>query len=195
MIDASQFLFWISLIIYLMNVAAFSWALKNFFRNEGQLPPKMRQLKSIAAVIALIQIVTILFSPRASLVLQIMGFVLCLLSAVLFWITLRFNQQNPLPVAFSKLETNSIRSTGPYKFIRHPFYLSYILTWMAAPFTAESWALSLTSFLMLAAYIKLIKDEESALLSGAHAETYQKYRSQTGALIPKPWAFSLRKSL
>ncbi len=184
-ISAREILFWTSIVVYVFNVSAFSWALKKFFVNKGGLPKKMQKLGFAAGFIAVMQVASMTGSSKEVVWSQVTGLCLTILSGCLFWITIHHNRQNPLPVAFSNLQSDFIRTTGPYRFIRHPFYLSYILTWVAAPFIAESTWLALTSLIMILVYIRLIRDEEAHLLSGTHGAIYHGYMQKTGCLIPK----------
>ncbi len=75
---------------------------------------------------------------------------------------------------------------GPYRFVRHPFYCSYLLAW-AAGFvaTAQTWLLP-TVAVMLVIYVRAAKLEEEKFTRSPLAGTYERYRSRTGLFLPNP---------
>jgi protein-S-isoprenylcysteine O-methyltransferase Ste14 len=73
---------------------------------------------------------------------------------------------------------------GPFRYIRHPFYLSYCLTFLAGALSAAWWPAWLMAFLMGVFYFSMALAEERHLLT-AHADTYARYRLATGAFIPR----------
>src|SRR5581483_9734062 len=76
---------------------------------------------------------------------------------------------------------------GPYRYVRHPFYASYMLVWIAGPIAAgRPWLLS-TTLVMLAIYIAAAKSEERKFEQSALAAQYESYQARTGMFAPNPF--------
>jgi protein-S-isoprenylcysteine O-methyltransferase Ste14 len=90
-----------------------------------------------------------------------------------------------LRIAFDPEPPHTVMRDGPYRYIRHPFYTSYILFWLACAM-ATMHPLSLlflfasTAFLLTAAL-----GEERAFASSPFAMDYQAYRRTAGLMWPK----------
>jgi protein-S-isoprenylcysteine O-methyltransferase Ste14 len=78
----------------------------------------------------------------------------------------------------------SIVSWGPYKYVRHPFYASFLLTQTSAllaspnPLTAFGFAYAIVALSMTA------RREEARLLISALGDQYRRYMATTGRLLP-----------
>ena len=71
---------------------------------------------------------------------------------------------------------------GPYRWIRHPFYLGYILGALAGPVAIDSLALAVTATLMITVAVAI--REERVWLNSVHGDAYRAYRSRTGMFVP-----------
>jgi protein-S-isoprenylcysteine O-methyltransferase Ste14 len=79
---------------------------------------------------------------------------------------------------------------GPYKFVRHPLYSSYIILFIAFPLLTMN-LLTMLCLPGIIGYYLLIKDEEKLLLKHFGNE-YQNYIEQTGRFFPR-LSISIRK--
>jgi protein-S-isoprenylcysteine O-methyltransferase Ste14 len=73
--------------------------------------------------------------------------------------------------------------SGPYRYVRHPIYLSYVLQ-MTALLVAHGSPLALvlvTGHFALTVYRARLEEERLA----AHSEDYRAYRAKTGFLLPR----------
>ena len=106
-------------------IAQYAWSLKAHFTS-----PKMPDgAKIISLAVALTGFLYMLalwvFSqPSAA---QITGLLLQLLSIALFWWAISASKKARLRFAFDKAAPASLLQDGPYAYVRHPFYTSYIL--------------------------------------------------------------------
>lgn len=74
---------------------------------------------------------------------------------------------------------------GPYRLIRHPMYLSFILLGLGMALTAANWAMAFFTCLPpVIAYLRRSKQEEE-LLEETFGEAYRAYKDRTGSLFPK----------
>ena len=77
---------------------------------------------------------------------------------------------------------------GPYRFVRHPFYLAYSIGWLPGPIvTLNPWLL-LTNVWMGFLYYRAASLEERLFLEGPNAESYREYQQRTGMFLPKFFA-------
>jgi protein-S-isoprenylcysteine O-methyltransferase Ste14 len=74
---------------------------------------------------------------------------------------------------------------GPYRLIRHPMYLSFILLGLGMALTAANWAMAFFTCLPpMIAHLRRSKQEEE-LLEETFGEDYLAYKDRTGSLFPK----------
>jgi protein-S-isoprenylcysteine O-methyltransferase Ste14 len=74
---------------------------------------------------------------------------------------------------------------GPYRFVRHPFYLTYLLFWTgtaAAVAGAAGWLLPL---IMATLYYRAAVKEEQAFYASGMANEYAAYCGEAGMFWPK----------
>jgi protein-S-isoprenylcysteine O-methyltransferase Ste14 len=80
---------------------------------------------------------------------------------------------------------HALVTTGPYRWVRHPFYDFVALLTVASALMAANWFLLLTGGLLFALMAVRSKIEEQKLLE-RFGETYRSYRHRTGRFVPKP---------
>ncbi|CAO3628125.1 unnamed protein product [Cunninghamella blakesleeana] len=77
-----------------------------------------------------------------------------------------------------------ICTDGPYKVIRHPGYLAFIIAWIGFSLATGNWIVCITISLMaLYAYIRRINAEEQMLLDHFSVD-YQQYMNESFRIIP-----------
>lgn len=101
---------------------------------------------------------------------------------LLFWWGI--NTAKGLNFAFGSF-SGQIISSGPFRFSRHPFYLSYTLIWATSTLLFNSPALWITLFYLVVFYLSSAKSEEKAILSSEQADQYRTYCSKTNMFIPR----------
>ncbi len=75
--------------------------------------------------------------------------------------------------------------TGPYRWVRHPAYLSFVLEHVAVPLVGNAWwSLLVTVGVYLPVLLWRIAREDVALME-KFGEPYRTYRREVGALIPR----------
>ncbi len=84
---------------------------------------------------------------------------------------------------YSKLpEERPLLQRGPYRYIRHPIYLSFLLTSVGFLLLAENVVMLPLLFALTA--IMYPKPEEEELI-GLYGDAYREYRNRTGRFFPK----------
>ena len=116
---------------------------------------------------------------------QIGGIVLLLLILGIFWSAVAAHGQTRPAFAFDQHQVTRIVQTGPYRFVRHPFYTSFLLSQAATAMIAGQPALLLTIPWFAFFYIRAARAEESFLLSNNLADEYRDYCARTGRFLPR----------
>ncbi len=75
-------------------------------------------------------------------------------------------------------------SNGIYKWIRHPIYLSHILTWLSVTLISLNWGYSIFVSLFVLRMIIRIPVEEKLLVTKFGSQ-YIEYKKKAGCLLPK----------
>jgi protein-S-isoprenylcysteine O-methyltransferase Ste14 len=75
-------------------------------------------------------------------------------------------------------------SAGPYRWVRHPFYVSVTLCALANGLAAANWFLLLTGSVVVALLVVRTRTEEEKLLL-RFGDSYRSYMEQTGRFLPK----------
>jgi protein-S-isoprenylcysteine O-methyltransferase Ste14 len=107
----------------------------------------------------------------------------------------RANRRRLLSVAFSEDVPEHLVLWGPYRYVRHPYYVSYCMTWLAGfAATGNAWMAG-TLLLMLILYLWAARLEERKFLNSSYAAAYEHYQRTTGMFLPRLWPSStLNKS-
>ena len=103
-------------------------------------------------------------------------------AALLFW-TLSNLGRNLTDTVVTR-QAHTLVSSGPYRYVRHPFYDAVALSLLANALTAANWFLLAAGGLVVALLVIRTPIEERHLL--AHfGEPYRAYLDRTGRFLPK----------
>jgi len=83
--------------------------------------------------------------------------------------------------------------TGPYRFVRHPMYTSYLLLFNAAFLITENWLLGSSGMAVIATLMTLRIGKEEAMLLEHFGQSYTDYRQTTGMFLPMTHKLAFRK--
>ena len=102
-----------------------------FFKIDKRVPSwgiVVRVVSTLCGIVQLICLATTNDFQEHTIALSI---VLYAVSFALFWFTIIANWHKALHHCFTELTPQHLVNWGPYKYVRHPFYLSYTLAWIA----------------------------------------------------------------
>ena len=99
---------------------------------------------------------------------------------LLFWWTVAVTRERRLTLAFSKDQPKFIYTTGPYKWVAHPFYMSYLIFWVAVAIATYTWIFWLIPAAMFILYQRAIKLEEAKFAASPVSSEYAAYRARRG---------------
>lgn len=160
-------------------------ALGGFFRSVEKPPPSLRLIQITGLIFTIAHAYALIQARTMQTIPGLLGLGLYLLSCWLFWSCIRANRQKPLSLAFNSDQPEHLTAHGPYRWVRHPFYSSYLAAWLAGATASGQWWLLLSVAIMTAIYYFAARMEERKFLSSPLAAEYQKYRAQTGMFFPR----------
>lgn len=166
-----------------LTVAAYAWALRAHFRSKEV--PTGTKVISVAVSITAIVYTALTWTVDQPELPVLLGLVIQLLSLWLFRETLRASKAAALRLAFDKELPHSLVQQGPYRFVRHPFYVSYLMFWTGWALATWSWWSVPSLLLIFAIYITAARGEEAKFARSDLSGTYAEYRSRTGMLVPR----------
>ena len=167
-------------------LASFTWAMRNFFVKPERLTPGLRVTLAAGFVFALAHFVVLFRTPDIQPAFAGVAAALYCTALVLFWWTILSHRIQPLAACFSRDEQLHLVQHGPYRLVRHPFYCSYLLTWLGGAVAAQSLVLGLTFIVMFFLYLAAARSEESKFAASPLAEAYSQYQRSTGQFFPSP---------
>jgi len=115
---------------------------------------------------------------------------LFVLSIGLWAWTLVTTRVTPPTLAFTGDEPRFLVSSGPYRWVRHPFYCAYLLFWVGTAMATQGivgWAFALV---IGAVYLAAARYEEGKFARSAYATCYSAYALRTGMFHPRLWTSS-----
>jgi protein-S-isoprenylcysteine O-methyltransferase Ste14 len=164
-------------------VVQYAWALRAHFSSKTV--PDGTKLITVTVVVTTLVYTGLVWLVTQPLWAQLTGLVIELLSLALFWAAISASRQARLRLAFDAENPDSLVSEGPYRFIRHPFYTSYLIFWIGwAIATWSAWAL-LPLAALVAIYVAAARGEEQKFARSPLAQKYAEYRTRTGFFWPR----------
>jgi protein-S-isoprenylcysteine O-methyltransferase Ste14 len=166
--------------------ASFSWGVKGHFRSTGAMPLGMRVISALSLA-GFLWFGWRLGSGRAGMFWPVAEVLFAMSLGIFAW-AIQASRRTPPTLAFDDDRPFFLLLDGPYRHVRHPFYLSYMLFWagtaLASPGLA-SWAAPVA---MLAVYAEAAAREERKFAASDLARAYAAYRDRTGMFLPRPTA-------
>ncbi|HEY2594238.1 MAG TPA: isoprenylcysteine carboxylmethyltransferase family protein [Chloroflexota bacterium] len=95
------------------------------------------------------------------------------------------NRARPLTLAFANDIPAHLVRTGPYRVIRHPFYTSYMLAYIAGLIATASPLLIPVIVCMGSLYTRAASKEEAKFAARALRNEYAAYCRRTGRFTPR----------
>jgi protein-S-isoprenylcysteine O-methyltransferase Ste14 len=119
------------------------------------------------------------------LALSVTALGLFALSAALFGWTIWASRNARLKVIYHVDRPSRVLREGPYRYIRHPFYASYIPYWLGCAVATLHWVNMLFFVLVVPALIQAARREEEGFAKSSAAGEYADYKRQSGMFWPR----------
>jgi len=117
--------------------------------------------------------------------LRVLGLGFFLLWGLLLVWTFR-NLGNNLTDTVVTRRNHTLVTTGPYRFVRHPFYLAFALAVLGLSLAAANWFLFLAGCIPFA-FVVLRTPIEEAKLIERFGDEYRDYMKRTPRFVPRLW--------
>jgi len=168
-----------------VTLVVFAVALQNFFVQPPVLSRGQRFFQDLSVVLGVTHGLALLVLNSASDLWAGVGVAMYSVALALFLAAIEASRRVPMTRTFVyEPKCSTILTEGPYRFIRHPIYLSYSLAWSAAPAATHNLFLWLTAIGMIACYVASARVEERMLLGGPRGPEYSQWQRRTWRLIP-----------
>lgn len=116
---------------------------------------------------------------------RIGGAVVGLLNAAFLGWTLHSLGKNLTDTTATRKDATLVTS-GPYRYVRHPFYVAMLGLALSLSLLSANWLLAVAGLSTFTLLLIRAPIEERALME-KFGEAYQAYRARTGAVFPKLW--------
>jgi protein-S-isoprenylcysteine O-methyltransferase Ste14 len=104
-------------------------------------------------------------------------------NTLLFW-SLRSLGRNFFATLIIK-KNHILVTDGPYRWIRHPMYATFVLFWIAFFLLSANWFIGLTGIMAYALIIVIRVPKEERMMIDGFDEEYVEYMKRTGRFLPR----------
>jgi protein-S-isoprenylcysteine O-methyltransferase Ste14 len=176
----------VALVPFVACFGTFMVAARRFFtRALGErLDVRARLILVLSAVFGTVH-GTLLIQRRPPASGAVVGAAIYGGALLLFLRCVELNRDHPLPVAYGTRAPHRLVREGPYRYVRHPIYLSYVLAWSAGPVATGRAGMAVCAALMGLIYYRTARSEETRLLLSPWGEDYGHYQRAVGMFLPR----------
>jgi protein-S-isoprenylcysteine O-methyltransferase Ste14 len=101
-----------------------------------------------------------------------------------FFLSLKKMTKKKLTIAFSKDTPKQIFKSGPYKYIRHPYYTCYLISYFSAFLAIPNYISAFNFLFMVIIYTWAAKIEENKFIKSTLKNEYLQYMNEAGMFWP-----------
>jgi protein-S-isoprenylcysteine O-methyltransferase Ste14 len=102
---------------------------------------------------------------------------------ILFWVIRSLGHNFSTSLTIQKDQT--LITQGPYQWVRHPMYTSFILLWIGFFFISTNWFIGLTGIVGFVLTIVVRTPKEEQMMIERFGEEYLAYMRRTGRYLPR----------
>ena len=167
----------------LLIVAAYIWSVRGHFSSPKT--PRGAWLVAAAVAGSASLLIALTWTAEAPPFASVLGILCEAASGFLFHAAVRTSKKAALRFAFDPEHPASLLATGPYHYVRHPFYVSYLLFWTG--WSIATWALPalIVPPVFLGLYWQAAGMEERNFAASPFAREYASYRDRVGFFFPR----------
>ena len=176
---------WVLAAAALATALFFCVGLTSYFERRADRPLWVRGIHDAGTLLSLLHVTGAFFlTPRSdgfavAGTMMYTGAVLIFLSAIEAANRTRLQRafvDHPLP--------DRLITDGPYRLVRHPFYLGYLVCALAPVIAIDNIAMVVVSAAMIAITVAAAFREEGVWLASPRADAYREYQRRTGMFLP-----------
>ena len=112
------------------------------------------------------------------------GFFLGLAALIIFFRVLQSLGQN-FSTTLTINKDQTLVTQGPYRWVRHPMYTSFVLLWVGYFFLSTNWFIGLTGVLGFVLAIVVRTPKEEQMMIDRFGDEYIAYMKRTGRYLPR----------
>jgi protein-S-isoprenylcysteine O-methyltransferase Ste14 len=175
---------WVLLAVALATAIIIAVSMQDFFLDARENTPRMRALQDLGVALAVTHFGVIVLRGSAGPNWAIAGIAMYVAATLLFLSSLEAARRVPLPrTLVDDPMPKALVTRGPFAVIRHPFYVSYSLAWLAAPVATHGPFVTVMALVAIGIYVIAARREERAL-EERFGEAYRTYKHGTGMVLP-----------
>ena len=106
---------------------------------------------------------------------------------MLFRAALGATRNKSLSVAFSRTTAPALVQSGPYRYVRHPLYTSYVIFWISCALVSGTSLVAILVTAIVVLYVVAARMEEQDIMGSELGPAYRTYMLRTGMLLPSPF--------
>jgi protein-S-isoprenylcysteine O-methyltransferase Ste14 len=163
--------------------AAFAWGVKAHFRSTGDMPAGMKLTSALSTALFL-AFLWHMHSGASNL--WMLALTLFTTSFAVFAAAIVASRKTPPTLAYDTDSPIFLLNHGPYRYVRHPFYLAYVLFWFGTAIATHGLAGWLAPTIMTTLYLDAATREERKFAHSELAAAYAAYRTRAGLFWPRP---------
>lgn len=179
-------LYLLPLSLCLSSLVAFGWGMARFFKRTSR-PERRTAWVGLVGLLCAGWHVEAVASTRPVPWRSACAIALYVASLTIFFWAVRTcrRSRTTLTAIFDAQAGPILIQDGPFRLVRHPFYLAYVLFWIAGWVASSSWLSLGAVALMTTVYVMGALAEEAGFRGSPLARTYADYCQRTGFLLPR----------
>lgn len=171
------------IVVSTINFLAFAWAVKRHFASSS-VPMAMKFLSAFSVANFVLFVASAWLQPPHGLAITA-SLLLNLLAFVQFTSAVSYSRSARLKLIFDANQPESVFRGGPFRYIRHPFYGSYIAFWISCAISSPWLSIKAISAALCVTYIASAFREERSFRSSSVAQEYESYARDAGMFFPR----------
>jgi protein-S-isoprenylcysteine O-methyltransferase Ste14 len=182
-----EVLFWLERAVAVGLMARYAWFMRRGFTRPDGLTPRVAFAAFASTMAGVWSMVALFAFNDRDRGFNLAGTALYVLAWLLFEWAVKATRERRLSFAFSSDWPVRLMNRGPYRLVRHPFYTSYMLAWIATLVATRQPLLLGLILGMFVFYNRAANYEESKFAASPLADDYASYRARTGKFLPLGW--------
>lgn len=164
------------------TAGVYKWSTKHHFQSDN-VTQAFGRLRGLVKILVYLFAGLVLLYDQP-LWMQLAGLSIQIVSMALFLWAIKASKSANLRFVFDLEVPRGLATTGPYRYVRHPFYTSYILFWTGYALNTGIWWTAIPVIFFAYVYTKAARQEERLFGQTEMAAQYDDYRSRTGFMFP-----------
>lgn len=174
----------ILLVLTSLSFASFLWSVIGVFRRDSDRNHAKYTFLRVLTVLTWAACLGA-FRRESSELAYLIGSLTQTIVLVIFWLHVRIVKSEGFSVVYSTDIPAKIVRKGLYKWVRHPFYMVYLISYFSTAFVFTDPLVFCLSGAMAWIYFDAAKMEEIKFHSSHHATEFLNYQQVTWMFLPK----------